>query len=145
MAAAYLHLSWDDVAADSRALAAGLRDGGPYRGLIAITRGGMVPACILAIELDLKIIETIGISSYQGEHAQAPVLVKTQALTQDGEGFIVVDDLVDSGATLLMLRHKLPRARFAVLYAKPDGEALADTFVKKVTQETWIVFPWDTP
>ncbi len=143
MATAYLRLSWEEIAADSRALAGRLRADAPYRGLIAITRGGLVPAAILACELGLKLIETIGISSYQGEHAQAPLLLKPQAITADGEGFIVVDDLVDSGATMLMLRDMLPKARHVVLYAKPDGEALADMFVRKVPQDTWIVFPWD--
>ena len=37
----------------------------------------------------------------------------------------------------------LPRAHFATVYAKPAGRPMVDTFVTEVSQDTWILFPWD--
>ncbi len=61
----------------------------------------------------------------------------------DGTGFLIVDDLVDTGATSRVVRALLPRAHFATVYAKPQGRPFVDTFVTEVTQDTWIYFPWD--
>ncbi len=60
-----------------------------------------------------------------------------------GAGVLVVDDLVDTGATAKLVRELLPRAHFATVYAKPLGRPLVDTFVTEVSQDTWIYFPWD--
>jgi len=58
-------------------------------------------------------------------------------------GVLVVDDLVDTGATARIVRDLLPRAHFATVYAKPQGRPLVDTFITEVSQDTWIYFPWD--
>ena len=62
----------------------------------------------------------------------------------DGEGMLIVDDLVDTGRTAKIVRDMLPRAHFATVYAKPAGRPLVDTFVTEVSQDTWILFPWDS-
>ena len=62
----------------------------------------------------------------------------------DGEGLLIVDDLVDTGRTAKIVRDMLPRAHFATVYAKPAGRPLVDTFVTEVSQDTWILFPWDS-
>jgi len=61
----------------------------------------------------------------------------------DGEGFLLVDDLVDTGKTAVFVRERLPKAHFATLYAKPLGRPLVDTCVKEFKQHKWIFFPWD--
>jgi xanthine phosphoribosyltransferase len=66
------------------------------------------------------------------------------AAAGDGNGFLIVDDLVDSGATARLVRDALPKALFGCLYAKPEGQAVADLFIAEVPQDTWILFPWDT-
>ena len=62
----------------------------------------------------------------------------------DGMGVLIVDDLVDTGATAKIVRGLLPRAHFATVYAKPMGRPMVDTFITEVSQDTWIYFPWDT-
>ena len=57
---------------------------------------------------------------------------------------VLVDDLVDTGRTAESVRGMLPKAHFATVYAKPAGRPLVDTFVTEVSQDTWILFPWDT-
>ncbi|MFN7633549.1 MAG: phosphoribosyltransferase family protein, partial [Acetobacteraceae bacterium] len=61
----------------------------------------------------------------------------------DGTGILIIDDLVDSGRTLELVRQMYPRAHFATVYAKPKGRAQVDTFITEVSQDTWIFFPWD--
>ena len=104
----------------------------------------MIPAAIVARELECRLVETISVASYDEEARGEPVVLKPAAAAGDGAGFCIVDDLVDQGATARLVRGLLPKAHFACLYAKPAAQAVADTFVAPVDQETWILFPWDT-
>ncbi|MEM7497254.1 MAG: xanthine phosphoribosyltransferase [Pseudomonadota bacterium] len=144
------HVSWEQMHRDSRALAWRLDKGGPLRdgawkAVVAITRGGMVPACIVARELDVRTVDTISVKSYDHQtQSEAHVLKSPDtALIGDGEGVLVVDDLADTGRTLELVRRLYPKAHFATVYAKPKGVAMVDTFITEVSQDTWIFFPWD--
>ena len=144
------HVSWDQMHRDSRALAWRLDKRGPgedgaWKAVVAITRGGMVPACILARELNIRVVDTISVKSYDHQaQAEATVLkAPDQELVGDGTGILVIDDLVDSGRTLEVVRKLYPKAHFATVYAKPKGEPMVDTFITGVSQDTWIFFPWD--
>ena len=143
------HISWDQIHRDSRALAWRLDGRGPdegrWRAIVAITRGGMAPAMIIARELDIRLVDTISIRSYDHQtQGAAQVLSKPEAeMVGDGTGVLVSDDLVDSGKTLEVVREMYPKAHFATVYAKPKGEPMVDTFITGVSQDTWIFFPWD--
>ncbi len=117
---------------------------GPFRGICAITRGGLIPAAIVARELECRIIETVSVVTYDEEERGEPQVVKPPAAAGDGEGWLLVDDLVDTGTTARLVRALLPRAHFATVYAKPQGKPLVDSFITEVSQDTWILFPWDT-
>jgi len=142
------HVSWDQLHRDSRALAWRLDGQGPgdggWRAVVAITRGGMAPAMIVARELDIRTIDTVCVRSYlKGEQGEMQVLKSPDQDMGDGTGVLVVDDLVDSGRTLELVRSMLPNAHFATVYAKPKGKPLVQTYVTEVSQDTWIFFPWD--
>jgi xanthine phosphoribosyltransferase len=144
------HISWDQIHRDSRALAwrldkRGPGEGGAWKAIVAITRGGMAPAMIIARELDIRTVDTISIKSYDHQSQSAPVVLchPDATLVGTGEGVLVIDDLVDSGKTLEVVRAMYPKAHFATVYAKPKGEPMVDTFVTGVSQDTWIFFPWD--
>ena len=64
MATHYYAVSWDQLHRDSRALAWRLMDKGPFGGIVAITRGGLIPAAIIARELDVRLVEGVSIVSY---------------------------------------------------------------------------------
>ncbi len=140
----YATVTWDQLHRDARTLATMLMPMDPFRGIVAITRGGLIPAAIVARELECRLIETISVVSYDEEVRGKPNVLKQATAAGDGEGFLIVDDLVDSGVTARLVRELLPRAHFACLYAKPAGKPVADTFVVEVPQDTWILFPWDT-
>jgi xanthine phosphoribosyltransferase len=134
-------VSWDELHRNARALAWRLVDGGPWKGIIAITRGGLVPAAIIARELEIRLIDTICVASYDHQ-AQSEVKV-LKSVAGDGTGYLIVDDLVDTGNTMRAVRKMLPKAHVAAIYAKPAGRPLVDTFITEVSQDTWIFFPWD--
>jgi xanthine phosphoribosyltransferase len=144
-------VSWDQFHRDARALAWRLTDAGPFEAIVAITRGGLVAAAIVARELDVRLIETVCVVSYydyknQGELKVLKGIAESVARIGGGGGdrVLIVDDLVDTGKTAQIVRALLPKAHFASVYAKPMGRPLVDTFITEVSQDTWIYFPWDT-
>ena len=70
-------------------------------------------------------------------------LVERWSVEGDGRNWLLIDDLVDTGNTARVVRDILPRAHFATVYAKPAGRPVVDTFITEVSQDTWILFPWD--
>lgn len=146
-------VSWDQFHRDSKALAWRLANiseqNGEWKSIISITRGGLVPAAIIARELGVRNIETVCIASYHEYKDQGDLVVLkgiSQKIVDDtngGEMVLVVDDLTDTGATAKKVREMLPNAHFATVYAKPSGVPTVDTFVTEVSQDTWIYFPWD--
>lgn len=140
----YATVTWDQLHRDARSLATMLMPLGPWRGIVAVTRGGLIPAAIIARELECRLIESVSVVSYDEEAQGEPSVIKAPIAAGDGEGFLIIDDLVDSGVTARVVRALMPRAHFACIYAKPNGREVADTWVAEVPQDTWILFPWDT-
>ena len=136
-----LPVSWEELHRDARALSWRLAERGPWQGIVAIARGGLVPAQIVARELELRLIDTICVSSYDEQRQREPRVIKR--VEGSGAGWLIVDDLVDTGQTGRLVREMLPEAHFATVYAKPAGRPVVDTFITEVSQDTWILFPWD--
>jgi xanthine phosphoribosyltransferase len=140
-------VSWDQFHRDARALAWRLSAAGPFSAVVAITRGGLVPAAVVARELGIRVIESVCVASYdydkQGQIQVLKPVSPTIIGSDQGAGVLIVDDLVDTGATAKVVREMLPKAHFATVYAKPQGRPLVDTFVTEVSQDTWIYLPWD--
>jgi len=143
-------VSWDQFHRDSRALAWRLNGAGPFEAIVCITRGGLVPAAIVARELGVRLIETVCVASYSHTSQGELKVLKDVAASiverggGQGAGVLIVDDLVDTGQTAKIVRALMPRAHFATVYAKPMGRPMVDTFITEVSQDTWIYFPWDT-
>ncbi len=140
-------VSWDQFHRDARALVWRLAASGPFEAIVCVTRGGLVPAAIVARELDVRLIETVCVASYNHQTQGQISVIKGIAeplRANGGKGVLIVDDLVDTGKTARVVREMLPNAHFATVYAKPMGRPLVDTFITEVSQDTWIFFPWDT-
>lgn len=143
-------VSWDQFHRDARALAWRLSGQGSWTAMVCVTRGGLVPAAVVARELGIRLIETICVASYHDYKNQGGLEVlktvspEVAALAKDGgPGILVIDDLVDTGGTARVVRDLLPKCHYATIYAKPMGRPLVDTFITEVSQDTWIYFPWD--
>jgi xanthine phosphoribosyltransferase len=143
-------VSWDQFHRDARALVWRLAGAGPFQAIVCVTRGGLVPAAIVARELNIRLIETVCVASYS--HTTQGQLKVLKGVADSivaigggrGKGVLIVDDLVDTGKTARVVREVLPEAHFATVYAKPMGRPMVDTFITEVSQDTWIFFPWDT-
>jgi len=137
-------ISWDQLHRDCRALAHELLlQETKWDGIIAITRGGMIPAGIIARELGIRLVDTISVRTYSHQEITEPVVLNDVTATKDGDNFLLIDDLVDTGKTAKFVQQRLPKAYFATVYAKPEGRPLVDNFITEVPQDTWIYFPWD--
>jgi xanthine phosphoribosyltransferase len=137
-------LDWTEIESLCRDLAEMLRPFGPFTGIAAITRGGLAPALMVSQHLDIRLIETIGLQTYHNRTVDRPTWVKEPSPRMgDGTGWLVIDDLSDTGTTLNFIRPVLPKAIFAALYAKPAGKHLLDHYVSEVEQGLWLVFPWE--
>ena len=140
-------VSWTDLHRDARALAWRLAELGPFSGIVAIARGGLAPAAIIARELDIRLVDTVCIISYKESESgladKRGDINVLKGLDSDGEGLLIIDDLVDSGETARVVKGMLPKAHIATVYAKPAGLPVVDTYITQVSQDTWIVFPWD--
>ena len=136
-------VSWEELHRNSKALAWRLSEMKPYKGIIAVTRGGLVPAAIVARELDIRLIDTVCVLSYNQKTKGDVNVIKHANIADDGQEWLIVDDLVDTGETIKAIRLTLPNAHYATVYAKPSGREQVDTFITEVSQDTWIYFPWD--
>jgi xanthine phosphoribosyltransferase len=144
-------VSWDQFHRDARALSWRLSSVGPFEAIVCVTRGGLVPAAIVAREMEIRLIETVCVASYHEYQSQGDLSVLKGVADSianisggGGLGVLIVDDLVDTGKTAKIVREMLPKAHFATVYAKPMGRPLVDTFITEVSQDTWIYLPWDT-
>ncbi|MCP4755347.1 MAG: xanthine phosphoribosyltransferase [Proteobacteria bacterium] len=136
-------ISWEQLHRDSKALAWRLLPQNKFKGIVAVTRGGLVPAAIISRELEIRYVDTVCVMSYSWKD-QADETQVLKAAEGDGEDMLLIDDLVDTGKTAQTVRDMLPKAHFATVYAKPAGRPLVDTFITEVSQDTWILFPWDS-
>lgn len=134
-------VSWEELHRDTRLLAKRLLPAHQWQGAIAITRGGLIPAAIIARELNIRLIDTICIKTYDFREQGESEIIKQ--CNSDGSNMLLIDDLVDTGKTARAVKAVVPNARFVTVYAKPEGRAEVDDFIKEVPQDTWINFPWD--
>ena len=107
----------------------------------------MVPACVVARELEVRVVDTVCAVSYDHMRQSNLEILKAPEDTDGADGTkgrtVVVDDLADTGKTITALRALYPHAHFATVYVKPAGQTMVDTFVTEVSQDTWIHLPWD--
>lgn len=136
-----LILSWEVFHRDTKSLATILAATDSWSTIVAITRGGLIPAAIIAQDLDIRTIDTVCITSYNNKQ-HIPLTVLKNIEPRD-EKLLFIDDLVDTGDTARTIKRMFPQAYYAVVYAKPEGKPFIDSFVTEVSQDTWIVFPWD--
>lgn len=138
-----IYISWEEFHRHTKELAAAVKAKGSFNKIVAISRGGLLPAGILAYELDIRNSQAINISSYDGDHARSDgeIEISASAGAVD-EHTLIVDDLSDTGRTFKLLRPLFPQACYVTVYAKPQGAEVVDIYAADIPNQ-WIVFPWD--
>lgn len=140
----YLTLTWDQFSNHTQQLSEQLVAlDKKWTTIVAVARGGLVPATILSHTLAIHSIETVCINSYDDETFEQQALSVLKEYKSDSAQILVIDDLVDSGDTFKIIRQMLPNAHYACVYAKPAGIQTTDSFYQEVPGDTWLVFPWE--
>jgi xanthine phosphoribosyltransferase len=138
-------LSWEDIHSAARVIYESLRETFAPTAILAITRGGLIPAALFAYFFDVKKIAVVGMERVGTEDGGRYV----QRLNdfpfyteEEQETLLIVDDVADTGITAEAIRQFYPKATLVTLSAKPAGRAKVDRYSILVPQDTWIVFPW---
>lgn len=140
------HMGWPEAQALASSIADHCKETGiAFKGILMIMRGGGVPGTLLTQKLNIKNSRTICLESYSDEHKKGNIRIISQPtdIIDEGEGWLVVDDIADSGATLEYSRKLYPKAHYVTMVSKPIGKAHTDFSAKDFPQDTWIVFPWE--
>jgi hypoxanthine phosphoribosyltransferase len=117
--------------------------------IVAIGRGGYMPARVLSDYLNVFDLASIKIEHYRGTHRQQIARVR-YPLTADitGRQVLLVDDVSDSGDTFeLAMRHlsehgEPAELRTAVLHHKRVSDFIPDYYADEVIEWRWIIYPW---
>ena len=154
-------LTWEGFGVASRELTAQIvRSGWMPDLIIAIARGGLLPAGAISYAMGVKAMGTMNVEFYTGigetleEPQLLPPLMDVSAMF--GKKVLGVDDVADSGKTLKMVMDLIDThglsldgttavqvdARSAVIYEKPRS-ILHPDYVWQIT-DRWINFPWST-
>ncbi|GHU27673.1 xanthine phosphoribosyltransferase [Bacilli bacterium] len=135
-------ISWERFQRDCEQLASILeKNPSRFQKMITITRGGLVPAGMLASLLNIRVIDTICMQSYDEYSKKDLIVKKTSSFSGDGSDILVLDDIIDTGATIGKVKEFYPKAFVASLYVKTAGRPMANVFVSEINK--WIVLPWE--
>jgi hypoxanthine phosphoribosyltransferase len=117
--------------------------------IVAVARGGYVPARLLCDHLDVRALSSLRIVHYLGPMDKAPEarLTEPVAVPLAGRRVLLVDDVTDTGSTLdLALAHlraaQPADVRSAVLHHKVVSPIQPDFFAHRVQSWRWLVYPW---
>ncbi|MBQ8785818.1 MAG: xanthine phosphoribosyltransferase [Alphaproteobacteria bacterium] len=135
------YISYDEIVEECKNLAKRLKNN-KFNKIIAITRGGMVPACLLAQFLDIRTIDSIALVSYGNDDRQADLKCLLAPNVEIDEHTLFVDDLYDSGNTYKYIKQQYPQAKCTVIYTK-YADAVLDFPATLKAKDKWLVFPWE--
>lgn len=144
------YLDWTHIETLVEQLAQQTR-GRSFDALLAVTRGGLVPAGMIAYHLGIRNILVAAVELYSGvaRRSSAPTFLQFPADPfVTGKTILVVDDIWDSGKTISAVKSRIVAAGgtpvIAVLHYKPNASLFADHpdyYVE--TTDAWIVYPWE--
>ena len=147
-----IYVTWVDVERMVGKLLHALPRNRDYDSLLVITRGGMVPACLISERTGIRNILCAAVVLYEDEERTLPEPAFVQ-FPEDrhvrGRRILVVDDVWDSGSTVVAVRERLRKAgaevHVCVLHYKPGRSKFpgdGPDFYAAAT-DGWIVYPWD--
>lgn len=122
-----------------------------FDALLVVTRGGMVPACLISETIDLRNILVAAVMFYTGQGSgtlDRPVFLQfPNDPLLAGKRILVVDDVWDSGRTIMAVKERVLAAggapTLAVLHYKPKRSHYSfgpDYYAAET--DSWIVYPW---
>ena len=143
-------VTWDQVNSFACRLAKQVRAAGiEIDMIVAIGRGGYMPARLLSDLLGIMNLASFKIEHYRGSHKSAEAVIKYPLVAEvNQQNILLVDDVSDSGDTFTVaidhIRSKgTPQnIHTAVLHHKSVSRYEPDYFAEEVKQWRWIIYPW---
>jgi uncharacterized protein len=145
------YVSWQQIEAMVEQLARAAQRQS-FDALLAVTRGGLVPAGMIAYHLGLRNILVAAVQFYSGvgQRGDTPSFLQFPADPfVNGKTVLIVDDIWDSGKTIAAVKNRVLAAGgtpvTAVLHYKPTASLFPDQRPEYYAEETaaWIVYPWE--
>ena len=141
------YILWDEVKSLSDELAQKIKshcEDLSSATLVAVSRGGLVPAQLIAYKLNIKDIRIMKLASYSDKNERSNIVDSSTDRLYDGRNVYVIDDLADSGETIRYIRQNYPSSNICTMLVKTCCSHAPDITTSKVVEEgTWLVFPWD--
>ena len=143
-------ISWNSVYRLAERLSLAILESG-FRPevIVAVARGGYVPARILCDFLDLYTLTSIRVVHYASGARKRPEARVTDSICTDirDRRILIVDDVSDTGdtyeAAITHLEDFRPREiRTAVLLHKTTAKYQPDFIARKVVKWRWMIYPW---
>ncbi len=112
--------------------------------LVAVSRGGLIPAQLIAYKLNIRDVRVMKLISYTDQGTREDIKDISTDRLFDGSDVYFIDDLADSGATVDYIRKKFPSARICTLLMKTCCQKEPDICARTgINAANWLVFPWD--
>lgn len=123
--------------------------------IVALAKGGIIPARLIARNLNISKILSYGVSFYDenDNKLDKPIVYQNldsaKDLLKPDTKILVVDDIADSGDSLVncltYLKYitKSENVKSCALFTKPRSKVKPEYTFDEVDNDTWIVYPWE--
>lgn len=146
---AKVFIDWNTIRLLSYDLAEKVRHLEP-KTIVAIARGGLIPATLIARQLDIRRMFVLNLTHYEEEN-QREQLLEIESLLPHfnwNDRVLLIDDINDTGLTLSKATEKVKtagsqRISAVVLFEKPHTIYTPTYFGRQVRDTDWVVFPWE--
>lgn len=148
-----IYLDWNEVTGAVSQLTKTIKEHNcSFTRILAVARGGLVPAAMLSHQLGIKIVGSLQLRSYSDTYSQENVVAwswRQLDLTSGefrGADTLILDDLHDTGKTLEFMKRHFPEATIATLYHKQHTATPPPIGFPGLSMpsDKWITFPWET-
>jgi len=145
-----IYISWDKAIKMCYKLAEKvLKSNQGFDVVVAISRGGLIPARIISDILGIDELYTIRSKFWGtgGTIASEPLVKVPQNIDVKNKDVLVVDEVVDTGATMtktvkIIKNLGARKVKAATLHYKLRSKFIPDFYVEKVKKWVWIFYPW---
>jgi len=143
-----MKINWEEIENDCVILYEKINKNFKFNCIVAICRGGWVPARIISDLSNVNLIGSLRIESYDVYNKKEAKITQDVSIDVKDKNVLLVDDIADTGDTLMLAKEylikKFPKnLMIATLHYKQKSKIKPDFFVKEVENDVWIIYPWE--